>query len=94
MVPSVAYLVVAYCAIDYFVVVLSCVRKMSDNNKEKLSKCLRKQSEYKRGPRYYQNTEKTVPIGFVIPRASSCAFGNAIYYFCHLAVFLYLTVLF
>jgi hypothetical protein len=32
MVPSVAYLVFAYCTIDYFVVVLSCVQKMRDNN--------------------------------------------------------------
>ena len=34
MVPSVAYLVVAYCGIDYFVVVvLSCEQKMRDINK-------------------------------------------------------------
>jgi hypothetical protein len=58
---------------------------------EKLSKCLAKQSKCKRGPRYYKNTEKTVPVGFIVPRASSCAFGNAISCFCLLALFLCLT---
>ena len=35
--------------------------------------------------------KKTVPIGFIVPHASSCAFENAISYFCLLALFLCLT---
>ena len=62
--------------------------------KEKLSKCLTKHSKCKRGPHYYRSTEKTVPIGLIVPCASSCAFENSISYFFQLAVFLCLTFLF
>ena len=58
---------------------------------EKVSKCLTKQSIFKPQPHYYARTEIIVAIGFSIPRASSCAIGNSIFYFCHLAIFICLT---